>query len=132
MLQPLRLTRRTFTGALPDASDRGQEENLAVLPVPLCDSQSENAKNGLSLSGMLDTWFYENVASGLRRKVTGFEQVGALVLWHFLASIIARKPVSPLAWKGMLTNLPTAGGVRIEHLLCGKRPQRCRGRHEAI
>lgn len=31
--------------------------------------------NGLALSGMLDTWFYENVASGLRRKVTGFEQV---------------------------------------------------------
>ncbi len=46
LLQPLRLTRRTFTGALPDASDRGQEENLAILPVPLWDTQSD----GVSLS----------------------------------------------------------------------------------
>ncbi len=43
-VQPLRLTRRTFTGALPDASDRGQEETLAVLPVPLWDSRAEGVR----------------------------------------------------------------------------------------
>jgi hypothetical protein len=47
--QPLRLTRRTFTGALPDASDRGQEENLAILPVPLWDTQSEGVRSRPSL-----------------------------------------------------------------------------------
>jgi hypothetical protein len=37
--------------------------------------QQGQPSNGLSLEGMLDSWFYENVATGLRRKVTGFEQV---------------------------------------------------------
>ena len=49
--QPLRLTRRTFTGALPDSSDRGQEENLAILPVPLWDTQSEGVSCALQRGG---------------------------------------------------------------------------------
>lgn len=37
--QLVRTMRRTFTGALPDNSDKGREENMALLPLALCDAQ---------------------------------------------------------------------------------------------
>ena len=69
--QLIKTTRRTFTGALPDNSDRGHEENLALLPVPLYDAQGNDE---LNLASLVDTFFFENVAAGLRRKVQGQQQ----------------------------------------------------------
>mmetsp|Transcript_92872 Transcript_92872/g.149938 ORF Transcript_92872/g.149938 Transcript_92872/m.149938 type:complete len:638 (+) Transcript_92872:319-2232(+) len=71
--QLIRTTRRTFTGALPDNSDRGHEENMALLPVALCDSHPQR-NDELNLSSLVDTFFFENVAAGLRRKVQGQQQ----------------------------------------------------------
>ena len=71
--QLIKTTRRTFTGALPDNSDRGHEENMALLPVALCDSNPQR-NDELNLSSLVDTFFFENVAAGLRRKVQGQQQ----------------------------------------------------------
>ena len=71
--QLIRTTRRTFTGALPDNSDRGHEENMALLPVALCNSHPQR-NDELNLSSLVDTFFFENVAAGLRRKVQGQQQ----------------------------------------------------------
>jgi len=71
--QLIKTTRRTFTGALPDNSDRGHEENMALLPVPLCDSHPHRNEE-LNLASLVDTFFFENVAAGLRRKVQGHQQ----------------------------------------------------------
>ena len=71
--QLIKTTRRTFTGALPDNSDRGHEENMALLPVPLCDSHPQR-NDELNLTSLVDTFFFENVAAGLRRKVQGQQQ----------------------------------------------------------
>mgnify|MGYP003692592233 CR=1 FL=1 len=74
--QLIRTTRKTFTGALPDNSDRGHEENMPLLPVSLGEVVSQGA---LQLSSLLDTFFYENVATGLRRMVSDrVEEVHAL------------------------------------------------------
>mmetsp|Transcript_8364 Transcript_8364/g.20362 ORF Transcript_8364/g.20362 Transcript_8364/m.20362 type:complete len:416 (+) Transcript_8364:100-1347(+) len=74
--QLIRTMRRTFTGALPDPSDRGLEENMTLLPVSLGEGHHQGT---LQLSGMLDTFFYENLATGLRRMVSDrVEQVDAL------------------------------------------------------
>ena len=71
--QLIKTTRRTFTGALPDNSDRGHEENLALLPVPLWDAHPKG-NDVLNLASLVDTFFFENVAAGLHRKVQGQQQ----------------------------------------------------------
>jgi hypothetical protein len=71
--QELRLRRKTFTGALPDNSDKGREENMSILPVPM-DTGNTSSSGPVHLSSLLDSWFYENVADGLLRKVSGLEQ----------------------------------------------------------
>ena len=72
--QLIRTTRRTFTGALPDNSDRGSEENMALLPVALRDSHPARSEDMMNLSSLVDTFFFENVAAGLRREVQGQQQ----------------------------------------------------------
>jgi len=71
--QLIRTTRKTFTGALPDNSDKGHEENMTLLPIGLYDAELQQEQS-LNLNTLLDTFFYENVASGLRRKLGGQEQ----------------------------------------------------------
>ena len=46
---------------------------MALLPVALCDS-SPRRNDELNLSLLVDNFFFENVAAGLRRKVQGQQQ----------------------------------------------------------
>jgi hypothetical protein len=71
--QLIKTTRRTFTGALPDSSDHGHPEDMALLPVALCD-ESPRRNHELNLSSLVDSFFFENVVAGLRRQVQGQQQ----------------------------------------------------------